>query len=386
MKIDEKQLRAIRGGVCAPNGFRGGFVVADRYGEALPLGAIVADRPCVAAGAFPINGYLADPISLSKRRLKIGRAQVLLFHGGRANVFKEDGEDLCDILCRLVETHTGISEEDVLTASFGEIGKPIGERHFEKIIPTLLEGLTSGEEGDFAVKQALGEGAESFSYAFDLWGYPCKIGGAYFVGRRERIVLITTDVRISHKALKKILDTEMKDTLGLLSVDGVDTPNDGIFLLSSGMASNYTIDYLDGEYKKFSRVLRSVLTEICVRTVKGAGIPLYCTVSGTKSKQEARRIAKTLVRLSAVKELFSDATPTETLAYALWGARGALADTELRLRSKCGERVLFSDGMPLPAKRENVQALYDEEGLELLVHFGEGNFSATAYGVLKKTL
>ena len=383
MKSSGKELRSIDGGVCAPNGFKGGVVCADCNGEKLPFGMIVSEKPCVAAGSFSMNEYIADPVSLSRKRLKIGRAQILLIHSGRANVFIEEGEDIADVFCRLAETHTGISEEDVLIASFGSVGKPIPTKPFAESFPSLVKTLSGGEEGDFSLKQAFGEAAKSFSYAFDLWGYPCKIGGV-FSGGRETVALITTDVRISSKALKKILDTEMKDTLRLLNIDGVDSPNDGVFVLSSGSASNYIIDRIDGEYKKFSRILRSVLTEICMQKAAKEGT-LLCRVSGAKSKQEARRIAKNLVGKPRIKELPYDPTPSKTLAFALWNETGtSLSGAEIRIRSKSGERVFFADGVPLPDGKETLKDFYEESPLEIVIDLGEGNFSATAYGSLKK--
>lgn len=384
MKDIGKELRPIVGGVCAPNGFKGSVVFIDCNGEKLPFGMLLSEKPCVAAGAFPLSEYIADPVSLSRKRLKIGRAQILLFHGGRANAFIEEGESIADVFCQLAEQHTGISEEDVLIASTGSIGKPIPTNSFAESFPSLVENLAEKEEGDFHIKQAFGEEANGFSYAFDLWGYPCKIGGVFTEGR-ETVVFITTDVRISANALKKILDTEMKDTLRLLNIDGVDSPNDGTFILSSCGASNYMIDRVDGEYKKFSRVLRSVLTEICLQKISKDGA-LRCSVSGARSKQEARKIAKNIVEKPRVKGLLFDSNPSETLAYALWQETGSsLSETEIRIRSEKGERVFFTDGVPLFFEGETLQDFCLESGLEILIDLGEGNFSATAYGSLKKT-
>lgn len=390
-----KDLHPVSGGICAPKGFLANAVCVgvDGKNNKKDFALIVAKKRCVAAGVFS-RGRLGDPACLSQKRLKFQCGQVIAVNSGRANLFLENGEEIADDICRKVEELTGISEEDVLVASTGAIGKPLFSQPFVDGMEGLLKGLGDTEEHSLAVAQAMmttDKTAKHLSYEFYLGPYPCRIGAVFKGNGRvcpnmaTTLAFITTDVRISPNALRDILRTEVKDTLNLLDVDGVSSPNDCAIIFASCEAENYIVDREDIDYKKFSCVLREVLREITVRILKDGGrTPLYCRVEEALSKQAARRIAKNLVGRAGVKDLLqSMETLKETLLFALWEEED-ISSANVYLKTK-GESIVFmQDGEPLPCGEEGLKKLLNGEEYELVVRLGKGNFSATAFGTLKK--
>src|SRR3954469_377425 len=77
------------GGVTAPHGFLAGAVYAGLQQPApdqRDLGALIADRPCVAAARFTTNKVVAAPVVLSRERLAKGNAiRGCVFNAGNAN-------------------------------------------------------------------------------------------------------------------------------------------------------------------------------------------------------------------------------------------------------------------------------------------------------------
>jgi N-acetylglutamate synthase/N-acetylornithine aminotransferase len=127
------------------------------------------------------------------------------------------------------------------------------------------------------------------------------------------------------------------------------------------------------------------LREITVRILKDGGrTPLYCRVEEALSKQAARRIAKNLVGKAGVKDLLqSMETLKETLLFALWEEED-ISSANVYLKTN-GESIVFmQDGVPLPCGEEGLKKLLNGEEYELVVRLSKGNFSATAFGTLKK--
>lgn len=391
-----KELHAVPGGVCAPAGFLANGVCVGIDGDEgkRDFALIVAEKRCVAAGVFS-QGALGDPACLSQKRLKFGCGQAIAVNSGRANVFLKNGEEIADEICRSVEKHTGICEEDVLIASTGKIGKPLFARPFLDKMEEAVAGLGSSEEHSRLVAEAMmttDKKAKQLSYEFRLGSFRCKIGAVFKGNGRvcpnmaTTLAFITTDVNITPRALKNILRTEVKDTLNLLTVDGISSPNDCVIVFANGKAGNYTIDREDSDYKKFSCVLREVLTEICIRILTDGGDrAFFCRVCGAKSKQAARKTAKALME-GGVKRFFSDSgDPTANLLYSVWQEPGTqLLKTSVYLRSEKGKLLFMEEGEALPCSQKSVQAILDAPDCELVVDLGEGNFSSVSFGLLKK--
>lgn len=396
-----KKLHEIAGGVCAPEGFRANGVACgiSRETGRKDLALVVADRRCPAACVFSTSSTQSVTAKISKKHLKNGIARAILINSGTANIFLPNGEWIAEKVCRLLSKNSTIEVNETLLASTGIVGGKLTIDSFERGIPQLVNGLSDSDAGSLAAAQAImtvDKDPKQAAFAFDLGDFPCKIGVIYKGTARvcpnmaTMLAVMTTDVNISSQMLQKALIAAVKDTFNIICIDGISSPNDMVCILANGKAGNYQIFCEDSEYEKFVYALREVLTEVCQRIVKeGAdGAPLFvCKVSGAKSKQIARTLAKYMVCSSAFKSMLLEGEIGATdLLYLIDGATDEVdyGKARISLRTEGNTCVLFDSGRVFALSEERAKDLCSCEKISLLIELQEGNFTARALGILRK--
>ena len=323
-------------------------------------------------------------------------AQAVLVNSGIANVFLENGEKLADAATRLIEKNFSVAFDDVVIASTGVIGKRLTLQPFEVGIPQLPKNIGNNAEYSLAAAQAIasyGEEAKQLSFSFDLGAYPCKIGvickGDMHVSPNmaTTLVFITTDVNITTEMLQRALATEVRETLNMLNLDGVGSPNDMACIMASCRAGNYVIDRVDTEYEKFTKALRAVLSEVCRVIVEGSlrrdEKPFYCKVLGCKSKQLSRAISKRLIRSDIVKcAVRRQDIDLEGIFFLLseFDAVKDYADVEICLQSGMVRLALYENEQKMSCLPEIKNNLLSAADATLCVRVGKGNYASLAYG------
>ena len=392
-----RELNPIEGGVCAPDGFKAGAVACGiRSDHEVDLAFIVAEKKCRTACVYSTLGRLGAPSIITRKHLSNGLAQAVLVNGGIANVFMENGEKLADAATRLIEKNFSVSFDEVVIASTGEVGKPLSLLPFEAGVPNLRYHIGSGEKYSFAAAQAISsidETPKHMAFAFDLGAYPCKIGvickGDIHVAPNMATTLafITTDVNITTEMLQRVLAAEVRETLNMLDIDGVGSPNDMVCIMSSCRAENYVIDRVDTEYEKFAIALRFVLRKVCCsiveNSVRAYEKPFYCQVLGCKSKQQSRAISKKILESKIVKHaLMRQEIDVEGILLIL-SEFEALQDTsgvEIYLQSGMVRLSIYENGRKQACLSEIKRGLLSASDATLCVRVGSGNYSSVAYG------
>lgn len=392
-----REIREIPGGICAPVGFKVNAVACGlRENGDLDLGLLASERRCSAAAVYSTSAQTSDPVLVTKKHLAKGYACALLVNGGIANVSTESEGKRTENLCRALERDGHYSASETVVASTGEIGKRLDFDLMESRLKELAQGLESSErKGDaFARAMSSSEGtACQFSFAFDLGDIPCKIGGVYKgnlhvnPNMATTLVFLTTDVRITSEMLQKALSSEVRETLNMLDLDGSPSPNDMACILANGQADNYLISRADTEYEKFRYVLRKVLLRICRKIVinEGERRPFECRVTGTKSKQIARALARSLVGSPALKKsLEKRRVDLHCVLFAAAEYASELSLSKLRVSLFSGERtlLLYGDGIAIEHSEETLKTRLSQEMLRIELDLGDGNYAATAFGAL----
>jgi glutamate N-acetyltransferase/amino-acid N-acetyltransferase len=232
------------------------------------------------------------------------------------------------------------------------------------------------------------------SYEFDLGDFPCKIG-AIFKGNARvcpnmatMLAFLTTDVNVSSEMLQKALSAAVKDTLNLLWLDGVSSPNDTVCIMANGKAGNYKISFADSEYDKFAYALREVLFRICKKILQESGDILFLSkVTGAKSKQAAREIARKLVGAQTIKQgLKQGFLDGESVLYTAASAVEDLDGAKCRVFAESNGKkiVVFDEGRALQVKKEHFAGFLDADEVVVGVHLGEGNYTAQGFGLIAK--
>lgn len=387
-----RNVTAIEGGICAPEGFLAGACACGIRAQGEDLALLLADCRCAAAAVFADGSFCGAPSVISKKHLRDGYARAIVANGGVANTFLLDGEKFADKVCGLVERRFVIRKEDVLIASTGEIGKTLQIENFERGVKELPDTLGKEESGARMVRALAGEDgvARQMAFSFEIGDFTCKMGVLFKAtahvcpNMATTLVFLTTDVNIVPEILQKALSAATRETVNLLNIDGISSPNDGVFLLANGRAGNSKIDCLDTEYKKFLAALQLVLRKVCrAIATSGERKGLYCEVLGAKSKQIAREVSKKLVGTGALKKgIQNGEADVDGVLYTLAELYAAedFSAVKIAIKTPQAKLLVFEDGKKMPQNRALVAELLSEKEITVEIDLGVGNYKSVAFG------
>lgn len=378
-----RQLEPIEGGVCAPAGFQ-----ASGFGG---LALIVGEKRFPAAGVFSQSAVVGAPVTVSKKHLRLGYARAIFANSGVANVFQENGEKSAKEICEVVAKRLHCDTEEILIASTGKIESRFDAQNILKNVEPLTQNLGSSNEHSLAAARNImttDKSVKQLSFAFDVGDYRCKIG-AIFKGNHRvcpnmatTLCFLTTDVNITPQMLQKALSAAVNETLNLLDLDGLASPNDSVCIVASKAAGNYQISSADSEYKKFASALQKTLAEICLLLIKYGDTnakTFICEACGAKSKRVARAVAKSIVSARIFQR---KGWKTDDLICAILGAGEPLEinKAEMILSSKTASVALMTGGKVIAVSASNVAEILSCNEIKLRIHLNDGNYGATALG------
>ena len=378
-----RQLEPIEGGVCAPAGFR-----ASGFNN---LVLIVGEKRFPAAGVFSQSAVVGAPVMVSKKHVRSGYARAVFANSGVANVCQENGEKSAKEICQAVAKRLHCDTEEILIASTGKIAPRFDPQKVLQNVEPLMQNLGVSNEHSLAAARNImttDKSVKQLSFAFDVGDYRCKIG-AIFKGNARvcpnmatTLCFLTTDVNVTPQMLQKALESAVNETLNLLDLDGLASPNDSVFMLSSRAAGNYLISCADSEYKKFASALQKTLAEMCFAMIKDgdrSAKTFVCEARGAKSKRVARAVAKSIVSARIFQR---EGWQTDDLICAILGAGEPLGldRAEISLSSKTASVTLMTDGKAIAFSASSVSDILSCGEITLRVHLNDGNYGATAFG------
>lgn len=395
-------LTETSGGICAPEGFRANAVCAGIY-EACRLekraiadediALIAAKVRCPTAYVFAQGQLQGAPVLFNRKYLK-GYTRAIFINSGVANVCATDAMKNTLCVCDEVARRLIISRDEIVMASTGEITANFPTQTILNGLGELVAGLDTSEEKSLAVARAItttDTRIKQMSYTYMQGDYLCKFGVVCKGNARvapnmaTTLCFITTDVNISPEMLQRALSSAVSETFNLITGDGLSSPNDTVCVTSSCLAGNYKISVPDTEYKKFYTALKAVCIEACKRILSEKGRLFTCEIKGARSQRVARAIAKAVVNAERIKgDLQAGTLSLTDLVCVLGGVEEQVCIETVRvsLTSEAGELVLMDNGKPFPCVRERIREIARAGALNILVHLGQGNYSAEARGAL----
>ena len=378
-------MKKITGGVCAAQGFKANGVHCGirKNKTKRDLSLIVSDVRAAAACVYTQNLVKGAPILVTKKHVADGYAQAIVCNSGNANTCNADGVEIAEGMCSLVEKYTGIPANDVVVASTGVIAGGM---------ESLVKGL--GENSDFAAQGIMTTDTveKQVAYTFELGGKECRIGaigkgvGMINPNMATMLIFVTTDAAISPEMLQKALSADVKDSFNMVSVDGDTSTNDMVCVLANGMAENETVTASGKDFTVFRKALNKVTTALCRSIAKdgeGATKLLECKVTGAKSRQAARTVAKSVIKSSLFKAAMFGADANWGRVLCAIGYAGAEVDigrVSVDFRSRAGTVAVCREGSGIPFSEEEAKKVLSEDEIEVLIRLGDGNGKATAWG------
>lgn len=397
----------VDGGVCASRGFRAGGVYAGikrspaHDGNDSPvkhkndLGMIQSDKLCNTAAVYTQNKVKGAPITVTKRNLEStgGKARAVIVNSKNANTANPDGEEKARKMCELSAKMLGCKPEEVIVASTGVIGEILPIEPIEKAMPMLVMSLCySNNDAAAEAIMTTDTFPKQTAVEFELNGKTCHVGGMakgsgmIHPNMATTLNFITTDCAVSTETLQKALSDTVKITYNCLSIDGDQSTNDMVAVMSSGMAENAEITEENSDYEVFKQALYIVmmnLTRMLAKDGEGATKLIECSVTGAKDDETAVIAAKSVICSSLVKAMFfgEDANCGRfmcALGYA--EADFDVEDIDISVSSAAGEISVCEKGNVVRFSEELAAKVLAEDEINVNISIGNGNGCATAWG------
>ena len=391
------KLTEIKGGVCAAKGFRaaGMHCGIRKNTSKKDIALIVADAPCAAAGVYTQNKVYAAPVGVTRAHLASGYAQAVICNSGNANTCNSDGYEKAEATCNALAEELGISPDDVIVASTGVIGVPLPLEPILAAIRPLKHALWNDEEAGDAAATAImttDTKKKEFSFSFELDGKTvalggiCKGSGMIEPNMATMLGFITTDVAITPALLQKALRYAISDTFNMVSVDRDTSTNDMVTVLASGCAENALIDTEGDAFETFKSALFLLCRHMAMAIAadgEGATKLLECTVSGVATHEDAKVLAKSVIRSSLVKAAMFGADANWGRILCALGYAGVEMDpdkVDVSFRSAEGAIPVCVNGRGIPFDEDVAKKILTQKIIYIDVDMKSGSEYATAWG------
>lgn len=390
-------MKVITGGVTAPKGFQAVGVFAGIKKEKKDMAMIYSQAPAVSAGTFTTNVVKAAPVKWDKKLVaEVPSARAVVVNSGVANACTgEEGLACCRRTAEKAAKLLGISENEVLVASTGVIGRQLPMETIEKGVELMVPMLAdTPEAGTMAAEAIMTTDTVKKEVAVKLTlggktvtiGGMCKGSGMIHPNMCTMLSFVTTDADISKELLQKALSADIVDTYNMISVDGDTSTNDTVLLLANGQAENPKITEENEDYRAFCQALNVVNTTLAKKMAgdgEGATALFEVTVTGADTKENARILAKSVITSNLTKAaIFGHDANWGRILCAL-GYSGVNFDPEkvdLYFESAAGRLHIIRNGVDTGYSEEEATRILSEKEVTALADMHMGEASATAWG------
>ena len=391
-------MQKIEGGVTAAKGFEAAATAAGiKYQDRTDMALIYSEKPCKVAGTFTTNVVKAAPVKWDRNVVDSGmKSQAVIVNSGIANACTgEEGMNYCEETAKEAARVLGVDAKSVLVGSTGVIGMQLPMDRVKDGIRKLAEAkkpdLESGTQAAQAImttdtkKKEAAVTVEIGDVTVTIGGM-AKGSGMIHPNMCTMLAFITTDAKISKKALQAALSEDVEDTYNMISVDGDTSTNDTVLLLANGVAGNEKIRYGTWEYEAFKNALHYVnetLAKEMAGDGEGATALFEAKVIGADTKAQAKKLAKSIVCSNLTKAAIAGHDANWGRILCAMGYSGAQFDPEkvdLYFESEAGNLKIIENGVALDYSEEKATEILSQPKVTAIADIKEGDVEATAWG------
>ena len=197
---------------------------------------------------------------------------------------------------------------------------------------------------------------------------------------------VTTDCAIDRALLQKALSEVVTDTFNMVSVDGDTSTNDTLLVLANGLAGNAPVAAGSEGYALLREALFTVCRDLAIKMAgdgEGATRLVEMRVTGADTRENARRLARSVVSSSLVKAMIfgKDANCGRVLcALGYAGVEFDPAAVELWLLGEREDLCFYKDGCVQTFDEDLALAILSEKQIRFCCDMHMGGEEATAWG------
>ena len=370
-----------------PKGFLASGVRAGIRKKRPDLALFVAEKGANAAALFTKNRFQAAPVVLAKGDLARsgGRVRAVVVNAGCANAVT--GKPGLDAARRVRDAAAGLlgaPKSEVLVSSTGVIGVVLPDRKVRAALPDAKARLSAS-------------GVDAASHAILTTDVGPKVAQASFSWkrRRGRVVGIAKGAGMIHPNMATMLAFVLTDApaspafltatrrvaadarFNAISGAGDSSTHDTVLLLASGTMGGAEMS-APGDAPDFRRAVTDVCRQLAwlmVRDGEGATRVLDVTVTGARSRADARLAAHAVATSPLVKTALHGGDPNWGRLLAAVGRSGArFSPSKVSLR--LGGLVLVDRGVPAAYREKDAARLFARERVPVVIDLGAGPGSA----------
>jgi glutamate N-acetyltransferase / amino-acid N-acetyltransferase len=385
------------GSVVAPRGFLAGttYCGIKTAKDSLDLGIIFSEYPAAGAALFTMNQICAAPVKLSRKIIQKGYTRSFVINSGNANACTGDkGYRDAKEMIRLTAECLKISEDEVLVASTGIIGRPLPMDKVTAGIKTASASMgntpahsnamaraimtTDTRQKDIAVKLTI-EGKDV------ILGGITKGAGMIAPNLATMLCFITTDISISPPLLNECLRNSVESSFNRITIDGHMSTNDTIAIIANG-ASGVKISSDKGNsdgsslqiFQQGLDYITSYLAKAIVMDGEGATKFIRIDVAGARSRSDAVGIARSIANSPLVKTAIHGEDPNWGRIISAAGYAGVELD-ELKINLSINDVLIFAKGIPVPYDPGTLRTSMKSKDIKLLLELGLGDCTDTIW-------
>lgn len=352
------------------------------------LGLIYAEAAANVAGVFTRNQVQAAPVLLARQRITAGVCRALIVNSGNANCCTgEKGMRDAMRMAKFAAAGMNVSENEVLVASTGVIGKPLPIEKIERAVPGLIDALHGEGFLDFAqaimttdtVPKIVSRQGQMAGKTFTVTGV-AKGAGMICPDMATMLCFVMTDIQASPAILREMLVAAVNRSLNRITVDGDTSTNDTALLMASGVSGIEIVN--QAQQDGFQSVLDDVLIAMAKWLIKdgeGATKLVEVIVRNAATDQDAHKVAATVANSNLTKTaLFGeDANWGRILAAA--GRSGVLVEPE-KIDIYFGTVLMVQNGMGCgPAAEVEATKILKQPEFDITIDLKMGSGSANVF-------
>ena len=391
-------MQKIEGGVTAAKGFEAAAAAAGiKYQDRTDMALIYSEKPCKVAGTFTTNVVKAAPVKWDRNVVDSGmKSQAVIVNSGIANACTgEEGMSYCKETAKEAAQVLGVDARSVLVGSTGVIGMQLPMDRVKEGIRKLAEAKKPDLESGTQAAQAImttDTNKKEVAVTIEIGDVTVTIGGMakgsgmIHPNMCTMLAFITTDAKISKKALQAALSEDVEDTYNMISVDGDTSTNDTVLLLANGAAGNEKIRYGTWEYEAFKNALHYVnetLAKEMAGDGEGATALFEAKIIGADTKEQAKKLAKSIVCSNLTKAAIAGHDANWGRILCAMGYSGAQFDPEkvdLYFENEAGKLKIIENGVALNYSEEKATEILSQPKVTAIADIKEGDVEAAAWG------
>lgn len=359
-----------------PGFIAGGFDCGIKPTQSDDLAVVIAERPVPTAGVYTKNTAAAAPVIWSRRQLKQTKtAQAILLNSGCANAgtgapgriaTEANAQTLADIL--------GCPANQIQVCSTGPIGEFLPYQKINRALPQLV-GVASAEGGQLAAEAIMTTDRTPKTSTVEGDGFVvggmAKGAGMIRPDMATMLAVLTTDAKEGSSTLQMILEAAVRETFNCLNIDGCESTNDTVLLMSSGLGS-------DRRYTELTRAVFEVcdqLAQMIAADAEGATKMVTIHLNGASYDGRAQEMARAIADSVLVRAAFYGNDPNWGRILAALGSTHQEFDF-MEVSISIAGTPLFQYGQPVEYDLETVSEAMQSD-FEVVVVVGTDNGNAT---------